>query len=367
MNANEIKDNPSFDKDQSVQGRDFALETVLYRKLFGKYVDSFIQKIQQLDKLKGEFIREDYYHEVHSKHHIMYKYRCDDKGSTHLLSSDGHRGYEFLIEFDKHDPGYGIYYGCRGLIFDGDQEKEIDTFMAEWEILKESIRPVLNNTFENINFVEARFQTTDNANNKTFWPFWISLHPGEDIIKVAALATKLIYIAYRDYLQKGISGSIPKRKKKELDLNKTRYTYGDYQRILKSIKDDEKIMKFKHFLNRATQSDIGLFKKDTHYDLAWKVCSSNNKEDKYDYRSNYALMHIIEALNEEINLSSKDLPWSLFTPIILNKDGESIDSLKQQYSNLYSDIKKGDSKLQEMATDLRDYARELIKKIYQEN
>ncbi len=366
MNTNEFKDNPSFDKDQSVQGRNIALESALFRKLFGKYVDAYKQVIQQLDKLKGEFIREDFYHEVHSKHHIMYKYRCDENGGTHLLSSDGHRGYEFLIEFDTHDPGYGIYYGCRGLIFEGDQEKEIDIFLAEWEELKESIRSVLNNTFENINFVEARFQATDNANNKTFWPFWISLHPGEDIIKVAALATKLIYIAYREYLQKGISGSIPKRKKKELDLNKTRYTYGAYQRVLKSIKDDEKVMKFKHFLNRSTQSDIGLFKKDTHYDLAWRVCRTNNKDTKYDYRSNYALMHIIQALNEEIDLNYQDIPWSLFTPIILNKDGESIDSLKQQYSNLYSDIRNGDSIFAEMAKEFQDYAHTLINKIFYE-
>ena len=51
-------------------------------------------------------------------------YRIDS-----LKSADGHRLYEFLIEYDTDTPAEGIYYGCRGITVDAfNHEEEIEQF-----------------------------------------------------------------------------------------------------------------------------------------------------------------------------------------------------------------------------------------------
>lgn len=46
-----------------------------------------------------------------------------------LHSLDGHRAYEFLIEYCTNDPSVGIYYGCRGFT----KESEIDRGQFDYE------------------------------------------------------------------------------------------------------------------------------------------------------------------------------------------------------------------------------------------
>ena len=45
----------------------------------------------------------------------------------------------------------------------------------------------LKNTFPG-KFFTHRFKPTNNANNHTYWPFWITLHEDEDIVEGVALS-----------------------------------------------------------------------------------------------------------------------------------------------------------------------------------
>ncbi len=58
------------------------------------------------DKLKGTLHHKD------APNHLMYKVDT-------LYSKDGHRAYEFLLEYDVYEPTVGIYYGCKGLTLPG--------------------------------------------------------------------------------------------------------------------------------------------------------------------------------------------------------------------------------------------------------
>lgn len=116
-----------------------------------------------MDELKGSF------HGIDAPNHLMYKIDT-------LYSQDGHRAYEFLIEYDIFEPTVGIYYGCKGLTLEGySHDKEIEVFNNEWNKIKGQVCTILNNTFPGKNF-SKRIKCTDNANDNTYWPFWITLY-----------------------------------------------------------------------------------------------------------------------------------------------------------------------------------------------
>lgn len=281
------------DKSCSVENRDMEKEYRLYKKFYAKYVKTYIDEILRL-KTDPDFVRDDTYNGVKTDHHIVFKLKCDEQGSTRLVSADGNRGYEFLIEFD------------------------------------------LNNTFENIDFVKERFQPTNNANNRTFWPFWISLYKGEDVLKVAGTATKLIFRAYRIFLQNDRKHSISERKKKAVDFSKTRYTIDAYDQLMKKIEKEKPRGReiLEHFLERATQADVGLLEEDLHYEKCWRV-----KE-----LSNDAFACVLSQLSWQIdkstdpNASPGTVLWSYFTPIILSSEGRTIDSLRQSYGRFNNEV-----------------------------
>ncbi|MBR5854669.1 MAG: hypothetical protein IKY87_03175 [Paludibacteraceae bacterium] len=57
-----------------------------------------------------------------------------------LHSEDGHRAYEFLIEFCTNDPSVGIYYGCRGFTKKHyNHDKEIRQFIADYQAVREEL------------------------------------------------------------------------------------------------------------------------------------------------------------------------------------------------------------------------------------
>lgn len=59
-----------------------------------------------MEELRGSF------HGIGAPNHLMYKIDT-------LYSQDGHRAFEFLIEYDVYEPSVGIYYGCKGLTLEG--------------------------------------------------------------------------------------------------------------------------------------------------------------------------------------------------------------------------------------------------------
>ena len=140
-------------------------------------------------------------------HHLAYKLEP-------LYSKDGHRMYEFLIEYHTKKPGEGIYYGCRGVTLTGYEHKEeIEQFRAEWEQIKGEVCTILNNTFPAKDY-SHRFRMTDNANDQTYWPFWISLYEDEDIREVALRAIRIIRSVYERLINGEIFEEKPIPRKK---------------------------------------------------------------------------------------------------------------------------------------------------------
>ena len=175
----------------------FAKEKREY--LIDKYSPRYIKKICTLNDLKydnGSFVfnRDDTYNGIKADRHIMYKL-------PPLHNEDGSIYYEFLIEFDKKDPSLGIYYGCKGLIKKGDNEEKIKEMDEEWEIIKKNVIERLNGLFPEKSF-DNRFKDTDNANDNTYWPFWIPLYEDENIKEVAARVTIILRDEYKRFLEK---------------------------------------------------------------------------------------------------------------------------------------------------------------------
>lgn len=331
-----IYNEQDLDKDASVLARDIELETRQYKKLYKRYVMRYIDTITRLGS-DPSFVRDDSYNGIHAKHHIMYKLICDSHGSTHLVSRDGRRGYEFLVEFDVKDTAYGIYYGCRAMIYGGDQDEQIDILKAEWDEIREEVRAVLNATFTNINFMPERFQPTNNANNKTFWTFWISLYPEEDILKVAALAVKLIKGVYQNYLETGKTGIYNNRAKSIVDTGLTRYTEDAYRRVLKKLDKPERIADFETFLARGVE--IGLLEPDTRYERCWKVRDPQMSNDEFSFvLAEFCTRRHIEKYDKWC--------WSLFSQIIISASCGPLDDLRKAWQRFDSKVEPGSTYLQ---------------------
>lgn len=147
-----------------------------------------------------------------------------------LISLNGTRAYEFLIEFSVNEPNLGIYYGVKGLTLKGDHYDQIDAFVKDFwgmdmddliehgvnksdeypqktkrnknpknkvETVRNLIAKYLNATFPGKDFSQ-RFMFTDNACDRTFWPFWIAVEPEEDIVRETARAVSIIRRIYKE-------------------------------------------------------------------------------------------------------------------------------------------------------------------------
>lgn len=126
--------------------------------------------------------------------HIMYKITKD--GEILKIRPEGKKYYyEFLIEFDTKDFGYGIYYGCKAVIDNDVNSKteefkniinEIDAATKEYTHSdkvhgkntdeKYTIELALNRSFNKDASNKWAFIPTNNYNDNIYWPFWIKLH-----------------------------------------------------------------------------------------------------------------------------------------------------------------------------------------------
>ena len=327
----DYQENIKLDTNNSIPNRDLELERALFRTMREAWVKRCIDTLEPLYK-ETELIRDDTYHGIKSNHHIVFKYLFKN-GSTMLISKDGHRGYEFLIEFDVIRPELGIYYGCRGAVLEGDQEKENHIFFSEWkDKIENELCHVLNNTFIDLDF-SNRFRLTDNANNKTFWPFWIVLGDDEDIIEVAARATKLIAKTYKCFLD-GEEFELWEDPTKELNV-KTLFTHDAYQSSLSKLektrgKNTRRM--FERFIAEATKHKI--IERDHHYEYCWKFVDLQNVE----------VAHLYASLAKRIGLQkpkSDKIPWEYLKAIFLSKSGETFESISKSF-NISNDNGVGD-------------------------
>lgn len=283
------------------------------------FIDFYTEKanefyLDKMEKLKKDedFIEENTFFKdgirEKSTHHIMYKLPT-------IYSTDGCRGYEFLIEYDFKKPSIGIYYGCKAFICEGNLEKQLDIIDNEWIKLEPIICQVLNNVFPDKDFTH-RFKRTDNANNGNYWPFWITLYEDENIIEVAARAVKLIKNIYEYYLDPKKQGQIVQlhktdknscvdksednssEKEKETETAFTQQAFDTFKnRILDPYKDEEKDYCWKGFLNFLKGAEKLIFKREPvlripkFYEKAWVVEMDNN-----DFA--YLISRVVEKLDE---------------------------------------------------------------------
>jgi len=284
-----------------------------WRKLTEASSKSLQEKMLLLDD-DPDFRRDDSFLGNKARNHMMYKLES-------LFSKDGHREYEFLVEYDIWEPTVGIYYGCKGLIHDGEVDKEIVKFDEEWNEIINEVLYVLNNTFPEKDF-KHRFKPTNNANDNTYWPFWISLYEDEDIKEVAARATIIIRNIYKKYLN-GVRFNRHVIEEKKLKTV-TAFTKVAYKDFVKSLKTDTNFKSFQRFRNYLVQNKY-LEKNDT-YEVCWTVKMSGVE-----------FAFLWAAFCEHIGLIKGEdsvVPWQHITKIVVNREGEAFkDNLKKQYSN----------------------------------
>lgn len=244
----------------------------LAEDLTKKYVDKMSKKINTIRDLELKnnvklFKEDPSYNGIEADHHIMYKLPS-------LKNKDGSIEYEFLIEFDLWDPSIGIYYGCKGLTKRGNHEENIKVFDEDWKEIKPKVCERLNNIFPNKKF-DDRFKSTDNANDNTYWPFWLSLYENENIIEVAVRAI----IAIRDEYKRHLEGndykpdevcmySVPEKGEVH---SETRFTQKSYKKICSPWKDKNKNEKWKNWLERfiSNGKSKGVLKEAKGYEKAY--------------------------------------------------------------------------------------------------
>ena len=321
----------NFDIEGSIENRDLEFEQAEAAFLYKDFLEGYKQEIHKMAG-HSEFKRDDTYHSIKSEHHIMYKFCVNEDGDTELYSNDGNRAYEFLIELDVEQASYGIYYGCRGLVKGGDQKEQNRIFAEEWEELKYEITEVLNNTFQDKDF-SKRFRMTDNANNKTYWPFWIMLYDDESVMDVAALAVKLICNVYRRYLNGGtVSTKPPKSKTVTIETN---FTEKDFNSVLKKLKN---IKLFLQFIENAVK--CGYLVKDDRYEFCYRFMNMDDGTAAYVLRElSYMIGETKPTLKGEQSVENKDykIPWSKYVKIFMTSNSNTISNLKQSKNQANQD------------------------------
>lgn len=293
------------------------------------------KKMSKLEKDK-EYKRDDSFHNHIAYNHIMYKLDT-------LVSEDGNLGYEFLIEYNIKDPTVGIYYGCKGLIYDDNDDIRIKELDEQWTKLKPTVCKILNNTFPDKDFT-FRFKPTDNANDHTYWPFWITLNEDEDIIEVAARATKLIRNIFKYELNL-------KDKVSNVDIQGkilktvTAFTNDAYDAAILKLKKiaiqsnkinnaDKLVESFNKFINGLDNSKR--IYRDYRYEYAWGI--TGELETNKDFAFLVAAFFDFVRSERYIETTRNEIYWGCFTSIILSKNGDYFgDNLAKTYNNSNSD------------------------------
>ncbi len=307
------------------------------------HIQHFIDEIEKL-RDNGEYERDDTYdrrHKVSTGNHVTYKYKVMPSSSDPLriISEDGSLAYEFLIEFDKQDFGYGLYFGCRCLILKGDFDAQCAYLEKEWETVKSSAVKILNDTFQGKDFTE-RFEASQKNGTVALWPFWMKLSEGEDI-SVAALATKLIALIYIEYIKSCalIFESKQHRKSKITErVNEKWFTNDSFNQVKDKLEKIGQWKPFNDFLNSAEKSQVisqvpqyercFRFNKLNKVEVTYFICSlvgmesTNNKKSYYGPSINKPLLQL------EIGEREKNEYWSYFSPVFVDKDCKTLGNLK---------------------------------------
>lgn len=312
-----------------------------YRRKYTEEASEFYKtkmlRLGTMDELRGCF------HGIDAPNHLMYKIDT-------LYSQDGHRAYEFLIEYDVYEPSVGIYYGCKGLTLEGyNHEKEIERFNTEWEHIKGMVCTILNNTFPGKNF-SRRIKCTDNANDNTYWPFWITLYEEEDIKEVGIRALSIIRNVYKRFLS---GESLEHRNLPIVKYNPdiTSFTKDAYNRLLQKFHvykrtrngkvvdakpTNKNVLLFETFMHNAESRRI--FYKDDSYEFAWMSQELSNSDFIRLITAFFQYMVDNKMLNTKGGTAIANVPWKELSGVFLSSDGmpynESLRTQKNDALNM---------------------------------
>lgn len=301
------------------------------RQITQEFVDQCVNTYRErIHTLRDEpdFVCDNHVRKRVCEPHIMYKLRNSDG----LLALKGRNGryYDFLVEFDPDDFAYGIYFGCRCALNEDDKiARQVEACDKEWRRIEPYVTENLNNAFPDLDF-SKRYIPTDNVSDRTYWPFWIRLGEEEDVVEVAATATRIIRNTYAWFfddarydtiLENGIPEVHRQGREKSHEL-KVYYTENTYQNILKLLRDSDTYIAdadkyFERFLAILEQRDK-VERDASIFERCWVTKCRTNE---------FAV--IFSCFCRRITLTeNSSVNWKLITPFVMSKTGRSIDGIK---------------------------------------
>lgn len=262
---------------------------------------------------------------VPAPNYMMYRFASID-------SPDGKRRYEFLIEYNIYNPSHGIYFGCKSITLPGHHHPtEIKNAISDWIKARPHILQRLNNVFPDKDFTH-RFKDTDNDNDNTFWPFWITLYEDEDAREVGARALQIIYGVYRQL----IDGTLPDFTapadfaEKQLTV-RTAFTEEAFDRLQNTVErniryralssspttiDKEGWKMFVKFLQLAVKE--GVMHRMDCYEEAW------NLDTQYsDVDFTCMIQTLFSHISASLAIEPIRIPWNDLVSIFLRCNGTS--------------------------------------------
>lgn len=294
------------------------------REWWEKYMQlataDYIRKISGIATFssdKDAFHIDNSFHGKPAPNHIIYKL-----GSP-LMSADGKRGYEFVVEYDRYEPNVGIYFGAKGLIFDTENtEKQIAIINAEWEQVRPAIMLALNDMYPECHFnLTQRYKQTDNANNYTYWPFWIELHEHEPI-EVACHAV----IAIRRLYERLVAGNCPDCRLSDRTpqrLIQAAFTDDAYQRFVCAMYagNVSHATTVNTFVERMLSEQI--IERETIFEHAYRLKDID--------MTGFAFLMVAFYVSLSNGKTRGRLPWQGIVDVFLNEDLRRMDNLKRLY------------------------------------
>lgn len=353
------------------------------RDLVSECVKKYQAKMSKLET-QEDFVCDNWVRTREIKSQTMYKLR-NKNGELYLEGRKG-RKYEFLIEFDSDDFAYGIYFGCKCILNQKDKiARQVEECVEEWEQhIKRKLLDNLNRTFVNIDFTN-RYIATDNVSDRTYWPFWIRLGENEDVIKVAALATKIIRNTYQWFFEdekkdkngkndengengetNSSEGRQPGRPKSN-NLVKTRYTESNYKDILIQLSNkknytDDAVDKFKLLIDVLVRKNV--ITPHLILERCWKLNWTIT-----DFSLLFSMFYKKISKSPKKQNDKTVIEWKLITPIIISSKGLDVDNIKRQYSLKNVEDSENSDIMESFEVDQADFAQNLddiIKEIFPE-
>ena len=265
-----------------------------------------------------------------------------------INSADGHRRYDLLIEYDIYHPSHGIYFGCRSTTLPSlDHASECMVALKEWNAILPLALRRLNNVFPEKDF-SCRLRDTDNANDRTFWPFWISLHEDESPEDVARVALRILAAAYRDY-SVGIGSGIMIPEKTHIEYPEVNTAFSDkaYEKFIERLSKNVSAVSKAEKREQNIRTSIILFEcilkgleemevlvRSKAYEFAWIV-----SQDVADIEFTALVKTIFELIKKHLGVTGQlKIPWRHIIRLFLRHDEspykEQIKTMNAQQDTL---------------------------------